>query len=557
MNNFSTTKSYTVNEDESYTANRYNINKSIPTYSDPYEAMSRAESDVLSLPGSFMEAFPNLSSDRAHKYHARYLRAIASQLIERMRYKTGMSIQFASKVARDQCNTLNYDKARHSIWDIFHQHQPIINILDRGNNMTKKISNATISDQYYDLLIETADSEQILEIWFKDCGPDSDVVYVPVDMTSLDHFIMMADGIIANSSTKSADYISGVKRNRRHALMIQVVAQSMVDRGITPQPTWPHIPAPSAYGRRYYKGLSVQSVHKELRRAALGGYFQYDLHAAVYAIKLMIVQNIYKEYDVDFFGEFTYTKEYLELKSGIRKRLAKHIMGYPDPIKLVKQAITAVGFGARLQAGAWQDDSDNWHRTAISDIIKNEADRTRFMADPWVAAFVEEQAKMTDVMYEYYSLDSEFVQQLKEVPNMMTPSGRLKKNQVVAYLFQHAERAIMEDVFGDLEYTMDIHDAVVSKDRLDLLQIKTKLAAWSEFLQVEEDQSNGYYNIENDVEVQAHKAFIQQEERDAALYYGSHNKPGKVWRQAVKQHDGNRSAYTGSGNEVVAEHLWL
>jgi hypothetical protein len=244
------------------------------------------------------------------------------------------------------------------------------------------------------------------------------------------------------------------------------------------------------------------------------------------------------------------------MKKGIRRRLAKHIEHYPDGERLVKQAITAIGFGAKLQSAAWTDDNNDQKLGAITDIIKNEQDRNRFMNDPWVTEFVKEQERMTTELYEWWSRLPSFHEKMMTVPNATSPSGKLKKSAVVAYLFQHTERAIIEEVFGDMDYTMDIHDAVVSKDQLDLAEIKSRLAVWSEFLQVEEDVSNGYYNPANDAELVAHKQFIVEEERAARQHCGTHTLPGKVWRQSVKQHDGNNSAYGGGTEAVVASWLW-
>ena len=75
-------------------------------------------------------------------------------------------------------------------------------------------------------------------------------------------------------------------------------------------------------------------------------------------------------------------------------------------------------------------------------------------------------------------------------------------------------------------------------------------------MKIEEESKGGYYNVDNDVDVQAHKAFIAQEERDAAAYYGTHTKPGKVWVTNTRQHDGNMLPYTGNKEIVEANWLW-
>ena len=538
---------------KTYSANRDKDKPDTEQITDRYEGASRDEMSDLSLPGSFFEEFPDMNPDRVHKYHARYLRVIARELIKRSKFKRGLGIQFGLKTAIDNCGSFNYNNKKHYIWTVFNRIHPIITVIDKGNNMKKQVTSAIISDQYYDLLISSADATEIMKLWFAD-ATHSEFKLVPVDMTSLEHFIASTEESIDAGGRPA--YISGLKRNLRHAKMIQVVANHMVDSGVSDTPVWVHQHKMSEYGRRYYHGLSVQSVHRELRRAALGGYYQYDLNAAVYAIKLMIVEKIYKDMDVDMRGQYSHTEDYLDLKKGIRKQLARHIKNYPDGERLVKQAITAIGFGAKLQSAAWTDENNEQQLGAITDIIKNEEDRNRFMNDPWVKAFVKEQEVMTNVIYESWIRDEAFKQKMMTVPNSLSPSGRLKKSAVVAYLFQHREREIIEEVFGDMDYTMDIHDAVVSVEKLDLLEIRTRLQGISKWLKIEEEYKSGYYSQRFDADLQAHKAFIDQEERDAAKHYGTHTKPTRVWRDSVKQHDGNTSAYTGSSNEVEATWLW-
>ena len=48
---------------------------------------------------------------------------------------------------------------------------------------------------------------------------------------------------------------------------------------------------PSAFGRLYYEGVSVQNINKELRRAVLGNCWEYDIRSSVVAWKMVSVRR--------------------------------------------------------------------------------------------------------------------------------------------------------------------------------------------------------------------------------------------------------------------------
>jgi hypothetical protein len=63
-------------------------------------------------------------------------------------------------------------------------------------------------------------------------------------------------------------------------------------------------------------------------------------------------------------------------------------------VKLLKQAFTAISFGARKSGKGWMDSSGKWTNPAIVDIFRVKAERDLFLADPMVCAFIAEQGKL-------------------------------------------------------------------------------------------------------------------------------------------------------------------
>lgn len=463
----------------------------------------------------FMEQYPGYRfPERLSGYWTRYINSIRHQVIRQIQYKRGLSFNFHIQKARYSCSVMTIDGRKVSVWTVFNQIMPIVVVIESGNNMTGEVSKVTMEDRYIDMLISTSDAHEIVVGWFSECEADSEVKYITINRDSLNHYIMATEQDLAAAT--DSNYIERLVRNLRHARQVMVVADNLVETGETAEHSWPHIAKSSPYGRNYYTGLSLHNCHRELRRAAIGNHYQYDLNAAVYAIKLTLVSHIYDEYGISLHGEFVNTKEYLDYKSAIRRRLAKLITSHPNPVKIVKSAITAVGFGARLHNSSWTD-AQGQHWGSLTEIIKNPDDRARFINDPWVKTFVKEQQRMSEIIAEYWIRDPQMSQQMRLVPNMLTPSGKFRNNQVVCYMFQQMEANIIRHVFHDQPVLVDIHDAVISLVPLNEFEIKSRLAEISPWLHMDKEYIGGYYREINDSELVAHVNRIEAEERRVAV----------------------------------------
>jgi hypothetical protein len=477
---------------------------------------------------------------RIIKYFTRYLSAIRIQIIKQRVYKhTELAIPFSLDQAHKHCGVFEYNGTRYMIWKTLNELCGLVTILDTGNNYTGKISTAMIDKKYIELLVATADTPELLKAWFGDNQAPTE--YIPIDAKSLEHYLMANR---ADQRGASGEYLEKLKANLLQAEQIMMVSRSMVAQGHTAVPSWPHKRTESGYGRYYYTGLSVHTATREVRKAALGSHYSYDINASVYAIKLMVIQDIYKEMGLEWWGAYTYTKEYLELKSGIRRRLAGHIRAYPDGEKLVKEALTAIGFGARLQNSSWTDE-EGIKFGALTEIIRNPEDRRRFMEDPWVIKFVAEQTKMTKEIADYYIANGD-VDAMMMVPNMMTASGKFRRTQVVVYVYQQMERLVMDHLFAGCGEIARIHDCAISLKPLKMSVLNSRCSELSadSYLSVEEDRHGAWYREENDEEVVEHKEFIKMEEARAAAAYGvAVHQPTKVSVERIVKHNGNTGAY--------------
>lgn len=476
---------------------------------------------VSGLAEQLLTEFPKLSAERAHKLADRYLSAIATQVSRHLVFSKKLRIiQFSTHEAMRDSGEFQYNNKRYYVWKEFQRIAPIVRILDKGSNMNNKKSMAAIDETYIDMLIANVDAAGILESWWGNDWNKQDPEWIEVDMTGLRHYIITSNRDLEDN--KSRQYYEKVSTNVRVARQLLTVAEHFEGH-------WPHLPKQSEYGRTYYHGLSLQNVNREIRHAALGHHYSYDLDAACYAVRLALVDAIYQEFGLDHTGLFTNTKDYLTQKGARRRYLAQHITHYPDGERLVKEALNAIGFGARLTAGSWLDETGHRQYSAMSDIIRNPEDCNRFITDPWVVEFTREQDMMTQIITEYYLQDSEFISQISGIRNMLTTRGTVSRRQMMAYLYQQAESRIMRELTQDLDIVIGIHDGFITKKPIPMAELRSRLREIGPYLDITVEEHKPFRTA--DEEEQEHREFIRQEEQRIARLYNRppHEPITKEW----------------------------
>jgi hypothetical protein len=233
---------------------------------------------------------------------------------------------------------------------------------------------------------------------------------------------------------------------------------------------------PSEFGRMYYAGTSVQNVNKQLRRAMLGNCWEYDIRSSVVAWKMGFADEWVKlnRPNLTVRQCFLNTLTYLEHKEAFIKNVQTTVFGNNSDLaeefqlKLLKQAFTALSFGARKTAISWQDSNGEWVNSAISDIFQIKEERELFLNHHQVCGFIEEQQLLDAYLFEGVKA---YHPHLLKRSYLQTQSGRSSKPKVIAYLYQQDETAVMNIVrHAMIEFNKtilaNIHDAIIVKQRL-------------------------------------------------------------------------------------------
>ncbi len=233
----------------------------------------------------------------------------------------------------------------------------------------------------------------------------------------------------------------------------------------------------SDFGRTYYKGTSAQNVNKQLRHAMLGDCWEYDIRSSVIAWKMGFAEEYVQSHNPagSVNHEFAITLAYLSNKAAVMKNVQSAVFGkhsdLPEDLqlKMLKQAFTAISFGARHSSHGWVNRSGEWEMASIAGIFKRSDERERFMSDFHVINFAREQALLDDYLYEGILT---YQPSLLTLPYLQTSSGRASKPKAIAYLYQHEETHVMDVVrqtLREFNHTVlaNIHGAIVVRRRLN------------------------------------------------------------------------------------------
>ncbi len=231
----------------------------------------------------------------------------------------------------------------------------------------------------------------------------------------------------------------------------------------------------SEFGRTYYQGISVQNVHKDLRKAMLGNAWEYDVKTSVFTWKFGFAKEwiALNQKDKAIDTCFPATALYIEGKDDFIAHTSTSIYGQAESsnyFNIVKQALTAIGFGARGNASWWIDKYGNQHQSALKEIFNHADDCNKFLNTEIVKQFIAEQKLLDEFICNKFILKS-------------NSKLRINKSKVLAFLYQQAETIIMDSVRKDLaklkiQVLANIHDAIVVRQRIpnnELIKIQNKI----------------------------------------------------------------------------------
>ena len=296
----------------------------------------------------------------------------------------------------------------------------------------------------------------------------------------------------------------------------------------------------SVFGRNYYSGISVQNVNKELRRAMLGHCWEYDIRSSVFAWKMGLAEDCYSTLNTTepLKKVFSETLLYLENKKEFMATVRHYTFNDESTIsrelqdKLIKQAVTAISFGARRGTHGWTTNGTDWNNPSLVEIFKSKDERDRFLNNIIIKKFLQEQNTLDKFIF---SSCVEAKCSFLSRDEVRTQSGSLSRAKVIAYLYQHFETQVMDVAAKEIEargrrVIARIHDAIIIDKKLGVdskceVEEAMKAATSNEYWHLVAKELAPYerpYSLDKN-EIDAHKSRIAQEEQEARGYISKLN----------------------------------
>ena len=175
---------------------------------------------------------------------------------------------------------------------------------------------------------------------------------------------------------------------------------------------------------------------------------------------------------------------YLEYKSAFfdevidRSYLAEFPYSHEHKTATIKEAMTAIGFGAKLTMGSWKASDGEIKSSSLLQVFDDDtALLRRFIDCTIVREYNDEQSNLNKYIVDKFSSDATWIAEL-EVSRLNRKRKPYKLNQKISWLFQHAETLMMCIVRKKLQklgktVLANVHDAIVVKERLTKLELKT------------------------------------------------------------------------------------
>jgi hypothetical protein len=232
-----------------------------------------------------------------------------------------------------------------------------------------------------------------------------------------------------------------------------------------------------AFGRTYYEGVSVLSTRKELRMAFLGSSWEYDCKSCSTAWKMSFATQWHaqkKSRKLDVRHTFAAMTLYLEDRDMFFQQVIQHVFptaSTQDFKHLIKEAMTALGFGAKLSMGTWRSDTGEENQSSLFTVFdKDTVALKRFVDCDLVKKFNSEQQTLNKFIIARFSGDAVWQSEMA-AEQQRKKIKKFSQAQKVVWLYQHAETIMIDMVKAEViksgnTILANVHDAVVVRDQI-------------------------------------------------------------------------------------------
>lgn len=446
---------------------------------------------------ALMTAFPNYSKAKAELRLNKYVKTLERLMRRAKLNKTSkrskkMSYEFEATVLWDKTGQLGSEKIRIHQWLNENKLPLVINtkpnfkptkelavfkptkyltiknesLLDLLSSMTAQARNHFLDNPSQDDIDEINDYLSD----FRALSPNEQSEkydLAEIDIASVKNYLKkLADGQV---------FIDYSKQESDADIAEYILRIAQLNNGQLPQ-----LKDKSDFGRNYYKNISVQNVSKRVREAFLGNSWEYDCRSCSASWKMAFAWEQYsskKRQKVQFQESFSALTLYLEHKAEFFDEVidqtyqAQYPYSHEFKTKVIKEAMTAIGFGAKLTLGLWQTSDGETKSSSLLEVFDGDLSLLgKFVNCTIVREYNDEQAILNKYIVNKFSRDAIWLAEM-EASRIKRKRKPYKHNQKISWLFQHAETEMMNIVRNELQklgktVLANVHDAIVVRQRL-------------------------------------------------------------------------------------------
>jgi hypothetical protein len=444
-----------------------------------------------------MKAFPRYTQEKAEKKLFKYIKTLErlmrrSKLNKQHKRKNQKTYELEARILWDKTGQLGTEKKRVHQW-LIENRVPLVINTSISQKPTKELAKfrttslltvkneslldllRSMSPTEFDYFLSNPSQDDIDEIndYLKEfrslsiAEQDEQYDIVQVDIESLKNYLKK----LANKKV----FIEYFKQEADADSAEYILRIAQLNNGQLPQ-----LKFKSDFGRNYYKNLSVQTVSKRVREAFLGDSWEYDCKSCSASWKMAFAREWHdskKRPSKSFEDSVCGLTLYLEYKSEFfdevidRTYLAEYPYSHEHKISVIKEAMTAIGFGAKLTMGSWKASDGEIKSSSLLQVFEEDTTLLhRFIDCTIVREYNDEQSNLNKFIVDKFSTDSMWIAEL-EASRKNRNRKPYKQNQKISWLFQHAETLMMDIVRDELQklgktVLANVHDAIVVRERL-------------------------------------------------------------------------------------------
>ena len=214
--------------------------------------------------------------------------------------------------------------------------------------------------------------------------------------------------------------------------------------------------------------------------AFLGASWEYDCKSCSTAWKMSFAIEWHaqkKSRKLDVRHTFAAMTQYLEDKDAFFDAVIFEVynsqptQGYKATIK---EAMTALGFGAKLSMGTWRSDTGEENQSSLFEVFDRDAALLkRFVECNLVKQFNAEQQTLNKFIVAKFSGDAAWQAEMT-AEQQRKKVKQFSSAQKIVWLYQHAETIMMDMVRAEVKKSgntvlANVHDAVVVRNQIPAL----------------------------------------------------------------------------------------